>query len=251
LIAAQGAFAALGDVINSFVARRPGEWQGAACYANGYVWDCGRNSSTLYKRDPVTGADVPGSISMPSAEVGGVAWDTSHGTWWITEPWDEYQSADVLELPAGGGTPITRLEPGLCGDCGICYDPEFDELWVADNCYSGKIVRITKTGTRTFNVSDPESMDRPVAVCRVGNYLWLGNMIGGSYGRVQQYTFDATTLHYTGVNFSLPNSRIPGLDVPVLSNRGIHGAMQENTLEPTTLTPLIVQSGTIDVSTRR
>ncbi len=209
LAAVPGAFAALGDVVNSFVSARPDEWQGAACYANGYVWDCGRNKATLYQRDPVSGAIV-GTLPMPSAEVGGVTWDTANGTWWITEPWDEYESGDILELPATGGDPITSLEPHLCGDCGICYDPQYNELWVIDNCYSGDLYRFNKSGGATFHVDDPPCSGRPVSICRVGDHLWLGNMVNGSSGEVQQCTFsDPNTMTLTGVKFSLPDSRIP------------------------------------------
>jgi hypothetical protein len=209
LLTAAPSFADLGDVVRSFKAIHDDVWQGAVCWRDGYIWECGRKDWELRKRDAVTGKEVD-SIDMPSPEVAGLTWDSKRKTWWLTEPWDQYCSQDVLEIPAGGGDPIGGFEPSSYGgDSGIFYDAALDRLWITNN-HAGKeyVGRFKADGTRDWKVTLSER-ERVCAVARAGNDLWIGDMVGpdgGEYGVIYKYTLDGEE---TGVSFQLPGERIP------------------------------------------
>jgi hypothetical protein len=207
-ISARPAHAALGDVVRTFSALNKKVWAGSVCWANGYLWETNRYKWQLFQRSQTSG-EVLGSLWLPSPEVAGVTWNSKRGTWWITEPWDQYQVDDVLEVPEEGGDPIAGYGGMANGDSGIFYDAQLDRTWLTCN-HAGKeyVGRLKNDGSMDWRVKLSER-DRVVSVARAGNDLWIGDMAGPEgeeYGLICKYTLDGAE---TGVSFGLPGGRVP------------------------------------------
>jgi hypothetical protein len=196
---APAAWCAVGDVINQIPCGK--NWAGGGItWRDGYIWEHLRGNQNLYQRDPSTGQTV-GSVSVSNDRGVTIAWDSTRGTWWMTEPYVH----GMLQFAATGGRAISHFEPGFF-ESDIAYDPQFDRIWIGDNQMGtgNSLSKWSPEGWRDGAYIDPGFNVQGVAVA--GNHLWISNFTdGGHNNRIYQLNKSDGSL--TGVSFQTPDDQ--------------------------------------------
>ena len=168
-----------GEVILQFGAKSTNWGGGGITWYDGYLWETGRTTQKLWKRDPADGTTLATYSGLPEYSVS-VSYDSKDGWFWVSDPYDRGYDWDLgaYALPSSGTEMVykTGFEPGLY-ESDSYYDASLDRIWVGGNVDHryGKYTTSGKRDGALINMSYPVQ-----GIARAGNYLYIGN--GGDDG---------------------------------------------------------------------